>query len=1700
MGATVIGDLFVRLGLDAVELNNGLLAAEKRLDRFGTQLFFLGSRITAGVSLPLGLALDKIAEFGMGFDKAMTESLAIMDNVSTSMRKDMESVAVAVSNTTKFSSEEAAKGFYGLASAGLDASAAMGALPVAARFAQAGVMDLAKATDFLATAQAAMATGTQSSAQKVADMARVADVLTMANNKAIGTIQDFAEALTNKAGAALRQSNKSIEEGTAVLMAYASQGIKGKEAGQQLWMSIRDLGISALKHQAAFKKFGISVFDASGAMHNMADIIADVEKATDKMSVAERRDMFIKLGMPSRSIAATTALIGLSGAIRTYQTDVTNAGGATQTVADKQMTALSNQMVQLGNQFKNAAIELFTSFIPVIQNTLVPLMKDALAVVQDFVKGIAAMPDWLKLAGLAAAGLAVAIGPVVAFIGSMSLLTSAAARGLGLLSSGFSTMAISMGLLVGPSTMLTKFLTFMPKQAALAAAAAYDLAKAQGVSGIFLNNAATAAANAAGWQGKVTNALVAQSTAQATANNTMLAGLGTTGLVAAGIVALGAAVLATQSYTKDWGETLKVWTIPGYGMFKLLTDLNDKLIEHGGVLGDVARIMRDTFSLVYDRLKRTLDITLKAIEDFSTKAYTLFKVLFGGIDDMVRTQLERAATVVSLLPGGETNLRMIYTILAALPALKRELNASADAMDRLAGFGTFKGSSKVGKNMLTGGMDPFNMPQKKSPFFVSPTGAPSFGNMPPDPTKMSAAQKAAESLAQAWLDNSKQLNTFKDAWERLTPVQRASTDVLDNVWQAYDKLRQTQGVLIPQFEDLFAMQIKNQEGNKASAFAANEWGIVYSDAAIKVMDSVFQVQSALNRLSTKGDIDAFWAKMSSSMDELVPRYAQQSSGVQMLIDEYQRWQLATAKLTGTLHDLKQQADKSIGDYLQDTVAKLTDARAELTLFSHSYMDRELIGLKKGLAQQELARERSYQDQIKHLAMFADDPAMFAAEKKRLDAANANNKAINEAAYRLGLIRLAQSVGVNKHIIEDFDKMSNEVIKDIIRQKLAWDDLSRTLHSFNAAISATGSLFTTLGAAEAGQMFSSIGAGLDSFMKGADTFANADTLGEKITGIMGMVEGTVKAFQALNDVGSKAMRAVGGAIAGAQIGAALAGPWGAVAGAVIGGLVGAFKADPDWKMVQKTVQFHWHENVSKALANQIDKDADMLGGHVNSMMMHLVDIANESGGIGPGSVGMWAANLAQTFDLVNSGAMSATQGAKTLDNAFGELLKVGTATDGLINDQVRSLVLLERQYKTGSQAIKDFVNAQLTMAATGLNAVSAGMFGTLLGSLSDAEAADTKLDALRDKAAKLQATIADFAKKPPTTEKQKLQLLLAERDLLATNFKIQQEQARQAAADVAIQKLMGEKGQEQFDRLGRMAAVTFNAMIASGKSFMEALDAIGPTLDILSLAQEKFGFTSNDTFNQLMKFREFAKLNPELVAMVGGLQQLMVGLSNTGFLTQAMFTDLGATATDTFNQLVAQGLTGDEALQVMQPTLQTLWELQKKFGFSLDDATQALLDQAEASGTVGEKYMSANDRMVLGIQTLIDKFDLFLHHLGIDTRTEAEKAADAINEASKHVKEWKVPYRWEAQNEPPGGDGRGGGNGGDDGSGVPPGPATAYRPSAEAFPDMTRTFQEFAARQAANSNEMLLPLTVQMEGEAAVKAMIKVGRRNGWIKG
>jgi TP901 family phage tail tape measure protein len=311
-----------------------------------------------------GFAVRQFAQF----DDAMTQSTAIMGNVSDTMRQDMENAARQMAKTTTFTATEAAKSFYFLASAGLDAESSIKALPRVANFAQAGMFDMARATDLLTDAQSALGLTIRDDAvANMQNMTRVSDVLVKANTLANASVEQFSIALTNRAGAAMKAVNMDITEGVAVLAAFADQGIKAEEAGTQFSIVLRELQSKTLKNSEAFKQFGVEVYDSSGNLNNMGTIIGQLETALSGMSDEQKRATLTQMGFSDKSLGSLLALLGTSDAIKTYEEALRSAGGTTDNVAQKQLESLSSQLKLARNALNDVAITIGARLEPIVR-------------------------------------------------------------------------------------------------------------------------------------------------------------------------------------------------------------------------------------------------------------------------------------------------------------------------------------------------------------------------------------------------------------------------------------------------------------------------------------------------------------------------------------------------------------------------------------------------------------------------------------------------------------------------------------------------------------------------------------------------------------------------------------------------------------------------------------------------------------------------------------------------------------------------------------------------------------------------------------------------------------------------------------------------------------------------------------------------------------------------------------------------------------------------------------------------------------------------------------------------------------------------------------------------------------------------------------------------------------------------------------
>ena len=336
----------------------------------GAGVAAVGGAIAVG--LGKGVA-DSIKAFA-NFDAKMNESLAIMGNVSDSLRDEMSDAAREVALSTSFSAEEAAESYFFLASAGLDAEQSIAALPQVAAFAQAGMFDMATATDLATDAQSALGLTSDDAAENLAGLTKVTDVLVKSNTLANTSVQQVSEALTNKLGAALRAANIPMEEGVAVLAAYADQGLKGAAAGEALGIALRDLKRAATENGEAFEEVGIEVFDSQGNFRNLADVVGDVETAFGDLSVQEQTLLAESLGFQDRSFKNIQLLFGQAEAIREYEAGLRDAAGTTGEIADNQMQTLNEQFGLLGDRIQDAKIELGEELGPAMED-LIPQLE-----------------------------------------------------------------------------------------------------------------------------------------------------------------------------------------------------------------------------------------------------------------------------------------------------------------------------------------------------------------------------------------------------------------------------------------------------------------------------------------------------------------------------------------------------------------------------------------------------------------------------------------------------------------------------------------------------------------------------------------------------------------------------------------------------------------------------------------------------------------------------------------------------------------------------------------------------------------------------------------------------------------------------------------------------------------------------------------------------------------------------------------------------------------------------------------------------------------------------------------------------------------------------------------------------------------------------------------------------------------------------
>lgn len=438
-----MGDRTVKVSLllQAQGYMQGVKEAGKATDEFGSKAEQLAAKkqgfeslgraavgFGAAMALGVGVAISKWAEFDqqMSYVQAAThETAANMDL--------LKEAALDAGARTVYSATEAAAAIEELARAGVSTQDILaGGLDAALDLAAAGGLAVADAAGIAAVALKTFnLQGT--------DMSHVADLLAAGAGKAMGDVSDLSQALA-QGGMVAKQTGLSIEETTAGLAAFASQGLLGSDAGTSFKSMLQRLTPQSKEAQSAMDALGISAYDASGNFIGLAEFAGKLEQGLRNLTPQQRNAAMATI-FGSDAVRAASVLYSEGEArIRDWIDAVNDQGYAAETAAMR----LDNLM----GDWEGFTGALDTAFITMGEGADGPL-RAFVQGLTGLVDGFNELPDgaqqavmWVALvtAGVALTGGAalLAIPKVAAFkVGLQTLgITAAGARtGLGKVSS-----------------------------------------------------------------------------------------------------------------------------------------------------------------------------------------------------------------------------------------------------------------------------------------------------------------------------------------------------------------------------------------------------------------------------------------------------------------------------------------------------------------------------------------------------------------------------------------------------------------------------------------------------------------------------------------------------------------------------------------------------------------------------------------------------------------------------------------------------------------------------------------------------------------------------------------------------------------------------------------------------------------------------------------------------------------------------------------------------------------------------------------------------------------------------------------------------------------------------------------------------------------------------------------------------------------
>lgn len=446
--------------------------------------------------------------------------------------------------------------------------------------------------------------------------------------------------------------------------------------------------------------------------------------------------------------------------------------------------------------------------------------------------------------------------------------------------------------------------------------------------------------------------------------------------------------------------------------------------------------------------------------------------------------------------------------------------------------------------------------------------------------------------------------------------------------------------------------------------------------------------------------------------------------------------------------------------------------------------------------------------------------------------------------------------------------------------------------------------------------------------------------------------------------------------------------GALAGPVLEKII-SFFSGKKWKDSMKTVGREWGISITEELAKKIKEDSEKLFGGDR----RVAEAFNFSAILGDTKIteknfDILLGKLRDVFVFVSQGKMSVEQAQQVLNENFAKFAEHVEKSGELASDKLLEFIDLNRQFKTESEAIHNFLLNQSSKLGGALSTMANDTTEKYKGLGEELRNAQEEIE-------RIDREIAESRGKGDSVD-----------DLLK----------QRAEAMIKVNEIMGRQGeaakasQEEFERLGRLILASYNAMIKEGLSAEEIAERLGPAWSRLLQIQKDLGIqTNNVALQEQLNLQKAREQNAATFEAAAAVNETAKALFNMRGMSQETFDDLQDQMQTTFTRLQGTGITHRQALEQVLPFLRTAIELNKRNGLAIDDTTQMYIDQAneldllgEVTETEAEKQKRAWQGIGAGLAAIVEALGGTIPQALRDMLGATEEAADGAEDQLERI--------------------------------------------------------------------------------------------------